>query len=77
MKVAVYHPQKNVEEFEYVQMVVVPTPKGEKGFLPHHMTFMGEISKGEIQIQTTRPTKISVERGYVHFDNNICKIFCY
>ena len=75
MKVEVYYPQKNVEAFEHAKVVTIPTPNGEKGFLPHHMTFVGEMSKGIIQIQTTHSTKIAIEKGYVHFENNICKLF--
>ena len=75
MKVEVYYPQKNVESFEHVISVIVPTPYGEKGLLPYHMTFMGDLSKGEVKIQTTHFTKIPVEKGYIHFIDNACKIF--
>ena len=75
MRVEVYHPQKNVETFEHAASVIVPTPYGEKGFLPHHMTFMGGLSKGVIKIQASHLVQIPIEKGYVHFEDNICKLF--
>ena len=75
MKVEVYDPQKNVETFDYATSVIVPTPYGEKGFLPQHMTFMGELAKGEVKVHTAHLVKIPVEKGYVHFENDVCKIF--
>ena len=76
MKVEIYHLHKNLEVYTNVKLITVPTPHGMRGFLPDHMSFMGDLSKGILDIKVTpRAIKILVEKGYVQFENNVCKVF--
>lgn len=76
MKLSIYRLHKNIETFDVASLITVPTVQGIIGFLPNHMEFISELSPGEIEvISHGLKHTIKIEKGYVNFKDNECKIF--
>lgn len=76
MNVEIYRLDHALETHKSVSLITVPTAEGIRGFMPHHMTFIGELSKGAVTVTSLgKSTNINVDKGYVEFQNNTCKIF--
>lgn len=51
--------------------VLVPTPNGEIGILPHHVHFMSKIVEGELTIKKGgRESFLAITGGFVEVTNN-------
>ncbi len=54
-----------------VDEILVPTPKGQIGILPHHIALLTELSSGELIIKKgTHEQFLAVAGGYLQVANN-------
>lgn len=67
-------PEKTVYKDE-VDELLIPTPDGEIGILPHHIALVTKVSPGELTIKKQKnTTHIAVTGGYAQVQNNTVTI---
>lgn len=74
LKLQVITPEKIIFEGD-VDEIMVPTPNGQIGILPHHITLLSQVSDGELVIKKGNNNHhIAVTGGFLEVGNNSATI---
>lgn len=64
-------PEKIVFKEENAEEVLIPTPNGQIGILPHHLPLLTQVTSGELVVKKGKTTQfLAITSGFAEIANN-------
>lgn len=64
-------PEKIVFKEEDAEEVLIPTPNGQIGILPHHLPLLTQVTSGELVVKKGKATQfLAITSGFAEIANN-------